>query len=142
VLDVVTIIAWDQCTVASDAVKCYNCKGNHLATSKDCSHYREQEKKMLNMVNQYTSSSKPITTTPTLHDCNEFPSLPTMSQRLQDHLQNDFFDQMINVLSSKMEKIIETTTSRLFQKTATKDQENRRVNRHYRKQTRRWLNYL
>ena len=34
----------DQCTVASDAVKLYSCKGNHLVTAKDCSHYREQEK--------------------------------------------------------------------------------------------------
>ncbi|CAF1414788.1 unnamed protein product [Adineta steineri] len=42
----------DQCAVVNnDGVKCTNCKGNHLATSNDCSHYREQEKRMLNLVN-------------------------------------------------------------------------------------------
>ena len=41
----------DQCNVANDAVKCSNCKGNHLATSNHCSYYREQEKRMLNLIN-------------------------------------------------------------------------------------------
>jgi hypothetical protein len=104
----------DQCTVASDAAKRYNCKGNHLATSNDCSHYREQEKRMLNLINQYSSSSKPLTTTPALHSSNEFPPLSNLSQLHQDHLHQGLFDEIINVLSSKMEKIIEETTTRLL----------------------------
>jgi hypothetical protein len=106
----------DQCTVASDAVKCYNCKGNHIATSNDCSLYREQEKRITNMINQYSTTSKLKTTAPDIHNITDFPPLPTMSQRRQDFLQNDFFDQLINVISSKMEKIIKDTTNRLFQK--------------------------
>lgn len=106
----------DQCTANSDAVKCHNCKGNHLATASDCPQYKEQEKRMLNMINQYTSSSKPTTPAPAIYDLLQFPPLPTTSQRQQDHLQNDFLDQMISVISSKMEKIIEETTNRLFQK--------------------------
>lgn len=106
----------DQCTVASEAVKCYNCKGNHLATSNDCTHYREQEKRVLNMINQYSTSSKSVTTAPAIYDLNQFPPLPTMSQQQQDYLQNGIFDQVINILSSKLEKIIEETTNRLFQK--------------------------
>jgi len=106
----------DQCNVASDAVKCYNCKGNHIATSNECPQYKEQEKKMLNMINQYSTSSKPVTTAPAIHDINQFPPLPNIIQQHQDHLQTAFFDKMINVLSSKMEKLIEETTNRLFQK--------------------------
>ena len=105
----------DQCTVASDGIKCCNCKGNHLATSNDCSHYKEQEKRMLNLVNQYCSTSKPTAPAPAPHNINEFPSLPNTSYQLQkEQLQNDVFEKLINAFSSRMETIIEETTNRLF----------------------------
>ncbi|CAF4895590.1 unnamed protein product, partial [Rotaria socialis] len=44
---------------------------------------------MLNLINQYSSISSPTTTTPLLHDSNEFPSLPNMHQRQQGFLHND-----------------------------------------------------
>ncbi|CAF0998402.1 unnamed protein product [Rotaria sordida] len=102
----------DQCTAASDAMKCCNCKGSHLATSNECATYKEQEQRMHNLVNQYSSTNKPTTTAPAIHDINEFPLLPNISQRQQEYLHNELFDEIINVLSSKMEKIIEETTSR------------------------------
>ncbi|CAF3982228.1 unnamed protein product, partial [Rotaria sordida] len=102
----------DQCTAASDAMKCCNCKDSHLATSNECATYKEQEKRMHNLVNQYSSTNKPTTTAPAIHDINEFPLLPIISQRHQEYLHNELFDEIINVLSSKMKKIIEETTSR------------------------------
>ncbi|CAF4423489.1 unnamed protein product [Rotaria sp. Silwood2] len=105
----------EQCTAASDVVKCCNCKGSHIATSNECVTYKEQEKRINNLVNQYSTSCTPITLAPAIHDLNEFPSLPTFVQRQQEHIHNEVFDEIINVLSSKMEKIIEETTSRLFQ---------------------------
>ncbi|CAF1470245.1 unnamed protein product [Rotaria sordida] len=105
----------DQCTAASDAMKCCNCKDSHLATSNECATYKEQEQRMHNLVNQYSSINKPTTTAPAIHDINEFPLLPNISQRQQEYLHNELFDEIINVLSSKMEKIIEETTSRLLQ---------------------------
>ncbi|CAF2075962.1 unnamed protein product [Rotaria magnacalcarata] len=104
----------EQCTAANDAIKCNNCKGKHLATANDCPNFLEQEKRMLNLINQYSSTSSPTTTTPLLHDSNEFPSLPNMYQRQQGLLHNDILDELINLLTSKMEKIIEETTKRLF----------------------------
>jgi len=104
----------DQCTVASDAVKCYNCKGNHLATSNECSLYREQEKRMQNLINQYTTSSKQVTTAPAIHNHEEFPQLPNLFQQQIEHLQNSLFDDIFKALTSKMETIIEETTSRIF----------------------------
>ncbi|CAF4615881.1 unnamed protein product, partial [Rotaria magnacalcarata] len=74
----------------------------------------EQEKRMLNLINQYSSTSSAATTTLLLHDSNEFPSLPNMYQRQQGLLHNDILDELINLLTSKMEKIIEETTKRLF----------------------------
>ncbi|CAF4054046.1 unnamed protein product, partial [Rotaria sordida] len=106
----------DQCTAASHALKCCNCKGSHLATSIECATFKEQAKRIQNLVYQYSSTSKPITTAPAIHDLNEFPSLPNIFQRQQDHLHHKLFDEIINALSSKMEKIIEETTSRLFKK--------------------------
>ncbi|CAF2052803.1 unnamed protein product [Rotaria magnacalcarata] len=64
----------EQCTAANDAIKCNNCKDKYLATANDCPNFLEQEKRMLNLINQYSSTSSPTTTTPLLHDSNEFPS--------------------------------------------------------------------
>ncbi|CAF2977759.1 unnamed protein product [Rotaria socialis] len=103
-----------QCTAANDAIKCNNCKGKHLATANNSHNFLEQEKRMLNLINQYSSTSSPTVTTPLLHDNNEFPSLPNMYQRQQGFLHNDILDELINLLTSKMEKIIAETTKRLF----------------------------
>ncbi|CAF4577216.1 unnamed protein product, partial [Rotaria magnacalcarata] len=69
---------------------------------------------MWNLINQYSSTSSPTTTTPLVHDSNEFPSLPNMYQRQQGLLHNNILDELINLLTSKLEKIIEETTKRLF----------------------------
>lgn len=104
----------DQCTVANDAVKCHNCKGNHVANSKDCSHYREQEKRMLNMINQYATQIKQATTQPAIHCTKEFPPLPNAYQQQKEMIENNLIDDILNRLTSKMEKIIEETTNRIF----------------------------
>ncbi|CAF3056580.1 unnamed protein product [Rotaria sp. Silwood2] len=105
----------EQCAAASDVVKCFNCNGSHIATSSECATYKEQEKRINNLVNQYSAPNIPTTSAPAIHDLNEFPSLPNLLQRQQEHIHNELFDEIINVLSSKMEKIIEETTSGLFQ---------------------------
>jgi len=69
---------------------------------------------MLNLVNQYSSTRKPASTAPAIHNANEFPLLPNISQHQQNHLLNEIIDKIINALTSKMEQIIEETTSRLF----------------------------
>lgn len=104
----------DQCNAAKDVMKCCNCNGNHLATSPECSNYKEQEKRALNLISQYSAGNKPIPQAPALHSASEFPPLPNVFQQGQEHLQKDFFEEIINILSTKMEKIIEETTSRLF----------------------------
>ncbi|CAF2769042.1 unnamed protein product [Rotaria sp. Silwood2] len=105
----------EQCAAASDVVKCCNCNGSHIATSSECATYKKQEKRINNLVNQYSAPNIPTTSAPAIHDLNEFPSLPNLLQRQQERIHNELFDEIINVLSSKMEKIIEETTSRLFQ---------------------------
>ena len=110
----------ELCTAANDTTKCCNCKGNHLATTNDCPKYKEQEKRMLNLINQYSSTSKPTPPAPFLHNVNEYPSLSGMPQRQQGNLHNDILDELLNVLTTKMEKIIEETTDRLFKLLAKK----------------------
>jgi len=105
----------DQCTAANDTFKCCNCNGNHLATSFECSKYKEQENKARNMVNQYASTSKPTPQAPALHSASEFLPLRSPLQSLQQQqLPTDFLEKIISALSSQMEKIIEETTSRLL----------------------------
>jgi hypothetical protein len=106
----------DQCTAANDTLKCCNCNGNHLATSFECSKYKEQEKKARNMVNLYSSSStsKPTPQAPAIHSASEFPPLRSPLQLQQQQLPTDFLEKIISALSSQMEKIIEETTTRLL----------------------------
>lgn len=105
----------DQCNAPNDVLKCCNCKGNHLATSHDCTHYREQEKKMQNLIKQYSTNSKPVTSVPALCNASDFPPLPNSILPQQNHTQKDIVDEILNVLSKKMDKIIEETTNKLFQ---------------------------
>lgn len=105
----------DQCTVTDDQIKCANCKGKHEATSKECTFYQDQEKKMKQQVERYSSSSKLINTTP-VFDVNEFPHLPMNQRQWQNNLPKDFFEEIVNVLSTKMEKLIEKTTTKLLAK--------------------------
>ncbi|CAF2967015.1 unnamed protein product, partial [Rotaria sp. Silwood2] len=51
---------------------------------------------------------------PALNDLQEFLSLSSFTHQSQEHLHSNFLDQLVNILSSKMEKIIEETTSRLI----------------------------
>ncbi|CAF1503255.1 unnamed protein product [Adineta steineri] len=110
----------EQCTAASDVMKCSNCSGSHLATSNECLIYKQQEKRLLNLVNQYSSTSKPIQRAPALYNNNEFPSLPNNHQQQNEQLQKDFLEQIVNALSSKIETLIEATTNRLFKTLANK----------------------
>lgn len=105
----------EQCNATNDALKCCNCKGNHSATSHDCAHYREHEKKMQNMIKQYSSNNKPAMAVPALYSASEFPPLPNITQVQQDNMQEEIIERILNVLSKKMETIIEETTSKLFQ---------------------------
>ena len=107
----------DQCKVNDENVKCCNCKGKHLATSTQCSFYQEQEKRAKKLINQYANPNNNKTTTPPpLHSTTDFPPLPNA-------LRPDLFNEIINVLSAKMEKLIEETTQRIvntLQKKITK----------------------
>jgi hypothetical protein len=106
----------DKCNAASDACKCISCKGNHLATSNECPAYKEQEKRLVNAVNKYSSTA--ISTNGqsscSINSSNDFPSLPSTSQQPFNWIQNNMFDELIKILSSKMEKMIEETTTRIF----------------------------
>jgi hypothetical protein len=105
----------DQCSEPENSLKCYNCTGNHLATSLDCPRYLEQENRIKKMINQYSSTKQATTMTfPGLNNLDEFPLLPNNHQRQQDYLHDVIIEERINVLTSKMEKIIEETTNRLF----------------------------
>ena len=98
----------DQCKITDDKVKCHNCNGNHSAISNVCPKYQEQEKRVKKMINQYTSSGNTAQASPpTTYTTNNFPSLPQA-------MNPDFFNEIVNALSSKMEKIIEEATQRLI----------------------------
>jgi hypothetical protein len=104
----------EQCTVTDDQIKCCNCKGKHVATSTECSFYQEQEKRARKLVNQYATPHNNTTTSspPSITSNKDFPPLPSA-------MRTDAFNEIINVLTSRMEKIIEETTQRIvntFQK--------------------------
>ena len=106
----------DLCTAAKEVVKCCNCKGNHLATSTDCQTYKAQQQRVLTSVNRYAAPTKPATIAPAAINLNDYPLLPSsqLRQQQQQHLQTDMIDEIVKVITAKMEKIIEETINRLF----------------------------
>ena len=107
----------DSCTAAKEVVKCCNCKGNHLANSTDCQTYKEQQKRMLTSVNRYAAPTKPATIAPAATNLTDYPLLPSSQLRQQQQqqlLQTDMIDEIVKVITAKMEKIIEETINRLF----------------------------
>ncbi|CAF2561201.1 unnamed protein product [Rotaria sp. Silwood2] len=69
--------------------KCCNCKGDHLTNSFDCSTYYEQERRIQKMINQYSSTTKQITTTtvPALNNNDEFSPLSNHQFRQQNFIK-------------------------------------------------------
>ena len=104
----------NQCTAADDAIKCSNCKGNHLANSSVCSVYQEQQKKMLKMINQYTTTSKQATGAPSLHSTADYPPLAQHNQLQKSVVTEHVLNEILITLTSKMESILEETVSRIF----------------------------
>ncbi|CAF2145762.1 unnamed protein product [Rotaria magnacalcarata] len=105
----------DKCSGAADTWKCCNCKGSHLVTSNECPIYKEQEKRMLRAVQQCsTFSSQPTATPYNINSLVDFPMLSSNSQQGLNTSSNNLIDTLVNILSMKMEKIIEATTNRLI----------------------------
>jgi hypothetical protein len=98
----------DKCVATAESIKCLNCKGNHLATSADCQHYKEQENKLRNMVRKYTEQNRDTQAPPAMHNKNEFSSLP------QSIASQNSLDNLVQLLCNKIEKIIEETTSNIL----------------------------
>ncbi|CAF2354477.1 unnamed protein product [Rotaria sp. Silwood2] len=70
---------------------------------------------MLDAVNQYSSSTTQSTAAAfNINSLTDFPALTPTAQQLLNHPSNDFIDALVNILSNKMEKIIEAATSRIF----------------------------
>ena len=86
----------DKCTAAPEACKCLHCKGNHLATSEECSKYKEQEKRLVGAVNKYsTTATNKIGQSCNINSTNDFPSLPTTtSQRPFSWTEKDMFNEL------------------------------------------------
>ncbi|CAF3294805.1 unnamed protein product [Rotaria sp. Silwood2] len=70
----------------SSKVKCCNCQGEHLAPSTDCSKFKEQEKRIQNMINQHSLQTvQTITKAPDLNNIAEFPLLNNGHQRNKNY---------------------------------------------------------
>ncbi len=102
----------DQYTVANDAVKCCSCKGSLLATSDDCSYYKEQGKKMLNLINQHATTSIPVTSAPGIYNTNEFSPLVEdyQQQKISDSDSNEE-RQVVKYIKNKQQQNAEAAKS-------------------------------
>ncbi|CAF3977724.1 unnamed protein product, partial [Rotaria sp. Silwood1] len=107
---------YDQCPNTQVSPKCCNCIGEHLANLSDCPTYREQERRIHKTINQYSTTTKQTrtTTVPILNNNDEFPPLTNVYIRQHDISHNTMIDEILNILTFKMEKILEETTNRLL----------------------------
>jgi len=104
----------NQCTATDDAIKCSNCKGNHVANSSNCPTYQGQKMKMQKMIDQYTKTSNQATTAPSLRSTVDFPAFAQHNQPQKSILTEHVLNDILTTLTSKMESILEETVSRIF----------------------------
>ena len=106
----------DKCTAAPEACKCLHCKGNHLATSEECSKYKEQEKRLVGAVNKYsTTATNKIGQSCNINSTNDFPSLPTTtSQRPFSWTEKDMFNELTKSLTEQIKQMIEEKITQLM----------------------------
>ncbi|CAF3410405.1 unnamed protein product [Rotaria socialis] len=70
---------------------------------------------MLRAAQQYSTSSSQLTATQyNINSLVDFPMLSSNSQQGFNTSSNNLIDTLVNILSMKMEKIIEATTNRLI----------------------------
>ena len=69
---------------------------------------------VLNAVQQYSTSATQIpSATFNINSLNNFPVLPCDAQQIPSHSSYNLIDALVNMISSKMEKINEATTNRI-----------------------------
>ena len=106
----------DKCTAAPEACKCLHCKGNHSATSEECSKYKEQEKRLVSAVNKYsTTVTNKIGKSCNINSINDFPFLPTTtSQRPVSWTENDMFNEFTKSLTEQIKQMIEEKITQIM----------------------------
>ena len=70
---------------------------------------------MKQQIERYTSSTRTCNMPP-VFNVSEFPLLHNSQRQQQDNLQKDYLEEIVEALSNKMEKLIEQTTTQLFEK--------------------------
>ena len=99
----------EQCLNQNQKPVCCNCKGEHLATSKDCQKLKEQQQRIQQTIDRYSSTSlKRLPNALSINDKDDFPLLTGSSST------NSTQSQIIDILTEKMLHIVEQATQQIF----------------------------
>jgi hypothetical protein len=90
---------------------CYNCKGEHTATSPNCPKFKEYQQKIQKTIDQYSSSIKqikPIPTCPNLNNLEDFPALRSIDKNEQITIIETLTEKILLVVEQATQKIFDT----------------------------------
>jgi hypothetical protein len=103
----------DQCPNENQVPQCLNCKGNHFATSTDCSKFKEHQQRLQKTIDQYSTSINYQKTVPNMNNLDDFPTLPNPSHKDHSQIEREQ-EQTIEHLTETITTIVEKATERIF----------------------------
>lgn len=101
---------FDSCPVSNQQPICCNCKGEHIATSPNCPKFQDYQQKIQKTIDQYSTSTKQMKSTPTCpiwNNPDEFPAA-----RCTDKIDPR---TIIETLTEKIMLVVEQATLKIFE---------------------------
>jgi hypothetical protein len=89
---------YDNCPNRNKNPVCRNCKGNHSATSTECSKYKEYQGKIQKTIDQYSSTSKTARTPAPTNDWNNLEEFPSLKSSINIDQISKITEQIISAV--------------------------------------------
>jgi hypothetical protein len=99
---------YDNCPNRNKSPLCRNCKGDHSATSTDCSKYKEFQAKVQKTIDQYSSTSKVAWTSAPNNDWKNLEEFPSLKSPIKIDQLSKITEQIISAVEQATQKIFET----------------------------------
>ncbi|CAF4070041.1 unnamed protein product [Rotaria sp. Silwood1] len=109
----------DNCPNRNKSPVCRNCKGDHSATSTECSKYKEFQEKIQKTIDQYSSTLKTARPPAPNNDWNNLEEFPALKPSIDIDQISKITEQFISAVEQATQKIFETLNKK-FQTLANK----------------------
>ena len=112
----------EKCEKTDNAPKCCNCQGQHLATSTNCPKYQEQQRRITETINKYSStgSKQNALKTTTTTDERHFPTLAPSQTPPPTEINAQFIPQLISTVTDALLSVFREATKQMLEEISQK----------------------